>query len=353
VPFSPNIKKEEVMKKSTIAIPVALALLSFGVSTQTMALEVEDNVVPVAVDNSTAVGVDDTLNGNKVLNDEVKGDAAANDESIALNDNKIELKKTDIDTDIDVDSEAEVEHGDYNAVAGIGDATVDKSIKINVKDVNIATIKSDVKGEVKDVELTLGKDLEQKSYGNVAESGNASYQKNDSDQYAKSSQTNKEFAVNASLQAEKTKQDNDAVGVNVPVGVNVNENGDQSATPSGNVDQDQDALALQGNKSDDPANKADNDNKADQDADAKVKSDQGKQANSAKVANDADLANTTTQTALADAGTYTSTQSQTVSLTTGSNSMSNMSVNGVNAIAQNSGVQSFIQQTQNVQANVY
>jgi hypothetical protein len=351
-PLSPNIKKEEVMKKSTIAIPVALALLSFGVATQSMANPTNTStgaaddqiaaVVGVADDNGNnategAIAVKDTLNNNKV---DVKDVANTDTKTITVDKSKA------ADADVDLDD------SDYNAVATLGDATVDKSIHIKVKDVNIATLKSDVKGEVKDVKLSVGSGVEQKSIGNAAEAVNASAQKNDADQYAKSSQSNKQIAVNASLQLEKSKQDADAVGVNVPVGVNVNGNDDQSATSGVSTDQDQGAAALQANKSKDPANKADVDNKADQDADAKVKSDQD-QANKAKVANDADLANTTTQTALADAGTYTSTQSQTVSLTTGSNSMDNMSVNGVNAIAQNSGVQSFIQQTQNVQANVY
>lgn len=401
------------MKKSTIAIPVALALLSFGVSTQTMALEVEDVVVPVATgQDSTAVGVNDTLNDNEVANDEVKGGAAANDQSIALNDNKIEVedigndksvnidKDTDIDIDKSVEADADVDvDGDYNAVTTIGDATVDKSIHVKVKDVNINTLKSDVKGEVEDNYLSFGKDLEQKSYGNSAEAENSSYSSNksyqeaeveqynksyqkleqeqsqDSDQEIKQFQANKEAALNASLQAEKSDQDNDATGVNVPVGVNVSEN-EQSATPSAETDQEQEALTLQANKSDDPANKAIGENESEQDADAKVGSKQGDQKNialageksdqdqdqdaanksdqdnKAKVANKADLENTTTQVAVADAGKYVSIQKQTVYLSTGDNSMSGFSMNGVNAVAQNSGVQSFNQITQNVQLNL-
>jgi hypothetical protein len=41
-----------------------------------------------------------------------------------------------------------------------------------------------------------------------------------------------------------------------------------------------------------------------------------------------------------------------VSLTTGSNNMDNFSMNGVNAVAQNTGVQSFNQIAQNVQVNL-
>ncbi len=328
------------MKKIAIAVPVAIALLTFGISAKSMANPA----------NSTdGGGVDDQIAAV------AKGSLAVKD---TLNNNDVDVK--DVANDKSKEGDAEVENGDYDAAANFGgEATVDKSIKI--KDIRIAVIKSDVKGQVKDNHLSFGKDLEQKSYGNSAEAENhshqssknyqeaqaeqsnksyqkleqeqelKSYQKVDQDQKQKSEQKIKQFQSNKEAAVSKAKADQEAEAK-----LKAKQGGQKNAALAGEKSkQDQDAK-----------------NKSDQDAKAKAanKSDQD---NKAKVANKADLANTNTQTALADAGSYSSTQSQSVYLSTGNNTMNNFSANGVNAIAQNTGVQSFIQQTQNVQANIY
>jgi len=398
------------MKKSTIAVPVAIALLSFGVSTQSMALEIEDVVVPVATgQDSTAVGVNDTLNDNKLLSDN-------------------ELK------DVGNEEEASVDDGKFNAVANNGskaEVELDKSVNIKIKDIKVNVLTSNMEGKVSDNKVgAFDNDQKVIAIGNKAEAENEakqevkvdqeaksfqinkSYQKIDQDQdldadqeikqYTtqksdkdiKQYQSNKEAALNASLQAQKSDQDNDAVGVNVPVGVNVNEaDGDDTATSGaagGDADANDAALALQANKSDDPTNKADQDNKAKQDQDADLKNKQGDQKNvaliaekskqdqdveaengdidqkaKAKAENDSDQDNKSFQanTALtkaelaqlskADASVNTAQVNISV-IKTGDNTLSGMTnAVGIMPVAQNTGVNSLIQQSVNVQANIY
>lgn len=128
------------MKRLLVVLPVVIALLTFGLSVKSMAV-LNGNDVLVPIDESIAVN--DTLNHNKV---DVKDNTTANDDSIAIGKVDVDVKDTDINKSHN-NGDAEVEHGDYNAVANNGSiAKVDNSL--NIKDIKVAVAVSDLDGLV-------------------------------------------------------------------------------------------------------------------------------------------------------------------------------------------------------------
>lgn len=377
------------MKKHLVAVPVVIALLTFGVSGKSMALDV---VVPVAVDNSTAVGVNDTLNDNTLLNDTVEGNAAANDQSIATSDSlngnnvaaadSIAVKDSlnnntlsDIANDKSTDQKAKAEEGSAatnngnalavnlkadadgksNAASVIGDATssnngdaeafgahnavanngstVNLDDSINISDIRVAVATSILDGEVSHNEISFGNGTEMKAYGN--DGGSA---------VNLSSQKNKATGLNGALQANGTDQDNGALQGNGALQANAALQGGQAATADNNRD-DVDA----------EANGSDNalgENKSGQ-ANLALGANKAKSENEAFGANLASEANTADQAADATTGDYSVAQTASYSLATGANNLAgSITASGINSIAMNTGINALFQQSVNVQATV-
>lgn len=319
------------MKKYTVlAVPVAIALLTFCLAGKSMAF---DAVVPIADDDSTAVGVNDTLNGN----DLVKGKAAANDQSIAasdiLNDNTVTV--SDIANDKSKKFEQEFEQeGAYNAQTGIGDATVDKSIKVSVKDIRIAVATSTLTGTVSHNPIIFGNGTEMETGGNHGGS-----------------------AINASLQANKASQKNAALGANGALQGNGALQASGALQGNG-ASQDRDATATSQNDSFGSAKATGldaafgkNESEA---ANLALGANKAEGENKAYGENSAKQANASFQAANATTGEYSATQAQVVYLATGANNLAGgITANGINSISMNSGINSLFQQSVNVQASIY
>ncbi|MEA5113168.1 MAG: hypothetical protein VB050_04000 [Geobacteraceae bacterium] len=322
------------MKKYTVlAVPVAIALLTFCLAGKSMAF---DAVVPIADDGSTAVGVNDTLNGNKVLNDDVSGKTAANDQSIAASDILNGNTVSDIanDKSKNFDQEVEQSKGDYNAVAGIGNATVDKSITVKIEDIRVAVATSTLSGAVSGNKVIFGNGLEMEAKGNRGGS-----------------------AINASLQANKASQKNGALGANGALQGNGALQASGALQGNG-ASQDRDATATSQNESFGSAKATGldaaygkNESEA---ANLALGANKAEGENKAYGENSAKQANASFQAANATTGDYTATQDQVVYLATGANNLAGgITANGINSISMNSGINALFQQSVNVQASIY
>jgi hypothetical protein len=142
------------MKRFTVlAVPVVIALLTFGITVKAMAADVDDSAAANKGGNAAAdesIAVKDTLNDNNV--------AAAEAVAIKTGDIDTDVKTTDIDidkdTDIDVDKshnngDAEVERANHVANANNGSvAKVYEDNSINIKDVRVAVATNELDGEV-------------------------------------------------------------------------------------------------------------------------------------------------------------------------------------------------------------
>jgi hypothetical protein len=310
------------MKKYTVAIPVAIALLTFGVYGKAMALDVDvEAAAALAAGNANAANDGDATQINKTDVDVKKTD--------------IDVRKTDIDVKKDIDItrvSKDLDHQDvdidgaYNAVAGIGDASVDKSVHIGA--IKVAVQNSRLDGEVSGNRISFGNGLEMKAIGN--EGGNV---RNNSDTDMRNKQVNASLQANGALQgngalqASGALQGNDADLDRIPVsalgGDEAEANGSDKAVGKNDSDAKNLAAGL---------NKAKGENDADQDGNARQ---------SYKAA----------QIGVATTGDYEATQTQTVSLATGANTISAaVNASGITALVQNTGINSMFQQSVNVQA---
>lgn len=380
------------MQKCTkLVVPVAIALLAFGLAGKSMA---ETNltgpagdqvVVPVGVAddnanlaNDQAIAAKDNLNNNTVTLDDVgntttvtrtdasvrtatitktdasqtlvakdnlNGNNVAVDDAIAIKDALNGNTLSDIGNDKSIRAEADDGSAATltgNAVSGDADAdgarsaaannggTATVNNSINISNLRIAVATSVVSGEVSNNNIAVGNGLEMEAEGNASGPAiNASYQRNGN------------------------------LGVNVAAGVN-DAAGTNTAGPQANgpiagtnttaqtqaVTAGADArrfLAGNGSESENEALQANaslgfNSSEADADADSITAADQDNALN---------------QTASTTTGDYTATQAQTVYLATGDNILSGtMTANGINSIAMNSGINALFQQSVNVQATV-